>query len=323
MFPLDTLGKVRTIIVHDNCADGLVSAVLLHDALPDAELRFVRYGSEEHRALEPANGLLFCDFSPLVERATDFAEAGTIILDHHRSAKSIVEACGERGIFGDEATEPGVCGAVLALRHVWLPLKGEDHVDGPFTRRFAELAGIRDTWQAGHADWRLACAQAHVLFFMPRTWWLSTSLAEIARSWDSNLRWVGETLVARDEERTRKTIKGSHRFSADDGTRIVAFQGLSATSDAMEMLGDEADLVVGFTFFVDDSVQKMNVSLRSRGTVDCMKLAKEFGGGGHTQAAGFSYRLENSHKQPFRMIEKLLGRRELKATPAENGAAAE
>jgi hypothetical protein len=42
MIPTATLKAVRTIVVYDNCADGLASAILSRDVLPDAEMRFVQ-----------------------------------------------------------------------------------------------------------------------------------------------------------------------------------------------------------------------------------------------------------------------------------------
>lgn len=37
---VDLLRQVRTIVTHDNCADGIASALILHAALPDARIVF-------------------------------------------------------------------------------------------------------------------------------------------------------------------------------------------------------------------------------------------------------------------------------------------
>ena len=83
-FPLDKLMAVKTIICHGgNCPDGVASAILLHDVLPDAELKFVQYGTEEQKALRATSGMLFADFSPHAETFQKFVDAGAIVLDHH------------------------------------------------------------------------------------------------------------------------------------------------------------------------------------------------------------------------------------------------
>src|SRR5690606_41998685 len=113
------LQAVKTVVVHDNCADGLVSALLIQEALPNAEILFIQHGTEAHRTLEPTPNMLFCDFAPHPERVDEFAKVGTIVLDHHRTAKWIVERGG--GISADENDEPGVSGAVLPYRPAHTP----------------------------------------------------------------------------------------------------------------------------------------------------------------------------------------------------------
>jgi nanoRNase/pAp phosphatase (c-di-AMP/oligoRNAs hydrolase) len=49
-----------------------------------------------------------------------------------------------------------------------------------------------------------------------------------------------------------------------------------------------------------ESAGEYNVSLRSNGTVDVSKLAKKFGGGGHSAAAGFTIPI--SQKLPWKKI---------------------
>lgn len=144
----EKLTAVQTIIVHDNCADGLMSALFLKDAYTQAglhpDIRFLQYGTEPYKALEPAPHLLFCDFSPFVpevevggrkvphpERLAAWVESGALILDHHKGARAVVEAFGDNGIFGDEGTQPGVSGAWLAFQNVWLPLYAERGGWGP------------------------------------------------------------------------------------------------------------------------------------------------------------------------------------------------
>ena len=294
IFSPATLDAVKTIICHDNCADGTASAILLKDAFygKDVNTRFIQYGTEAHKNLQPEPGMLFCDFSPVPERAQEFVDAGAIVLDHHKTARPVVEMFDMHGVFGDEVTEPGVCGAVLAFRHVWVPRRGQLAIQKAWAAGFATLAGIRDTWQKHDSRWRDACIQGNVLHFLSNDRWLARSLTEIASSWDREFRPTGEILWDKHQKGIAKTLKGAYHFTTQKGTRVVAFDSLLSSSDAAEALGDEADLVVGFATMTDNGAPQYIFSSRSHTGYDCSAFAKQHGGGGHTAAAGFSIKFD-------------------------------
>lgn len=105
MIPLDKLKSLKQAIVHANCPDGKAAGVILKDALPDLEIHFVKYDTEEHKQLEPSPNTIFCDFSPWLPKLTEdsdeadreiraalikqWNEAGVVVLDHH--SRDIVE----------------------------------------------------------------------------------------------------------------------------------------------------------------------------------------------------------------------------------------
>lgn len=298
------LANIRTIIVHDECSDGMASAILLHDALPNAEVRFVQYATEAHRSLVASAGMLFCDFSPPRERAAEFVTAGAIVLDHHGTARDIVASFGSRGVFGDEEHEPGVSGAVLALRHVWDPIHAESP-HHPFAERFATLAGIRDTWQTANANWQAACAQHQALLAFSNQEWIQLSFDEIAQQWDSRFAWLGRVLVRKNKEQVERALAGAFHFE-NQRLRVLAFDGIALTSDAAEAARDRADLVIGFGFEGVGGLTIMRVSLRSNNDFDVAAIASRYGGGGHRRAAGFALPLGPADPQPFVLIMRLL-----------------
>lgn len=159
MISKEKLLQVSEIITHVNCADGIASAIILHDALPNAKISFVQYGTQEHRNLKPAPvGItLFCDFSPHPETVQEFVKVGAIVLDHHKTAKDIVSAFGDNGVYGDEETALGTCGAMLAFREVW------NVVEYPSSKHdiyeLAHLADIYDTHQVSNKLYKKACIQ--------------------------------------------------------------------------------------------------------------------------------------------------------------------
>lgn len=314
MIPLEALVNVKTIIAHDACSDGTASALLLHFALQDEDgprtkVRFVQYGTDAHRNMVAEPGLLFCDFSPPADRVAEFVAAGAIVLDHHATAKPVVEAFGERGVFGDEKADPGVSGAVLAYRLAW-----EGAWKMQWLREeageFARLAGIRDTWQRQSPDWVAACKQAQVLAFAPNTFWMKRGLHTILKEWEDTWAPIGEILYDRQQKEVEKAAARAWRFTTAGGLRVAVLTSKGLISDVAEHLGQDADLVVGTGFAYEpgvDSYPKMIVSTRSRGSFDCGAFCKRFeGGGGHTKAAGFSVQLDAQSPDPFRLIERLV-----------------
>lgn len=317
---IETLKAVKTIYVHGGgCPDGIASAILLHDALPSAKIRFVQYNSEEHLNLQAGPGVLFADFTMKEDQVKAFVDAGTIVLDHHKGAKDIVSAFGDNGRFGDEATEPGVCGAVLCYRHVWMPVMAAfggpaRDVGAAQALDFATLAGIRDTWQRKDPRWSEACAQAEMLRFFPEDRWLalerpfSRSHADL---WDERRR-VGAMLVEKHARSVKKTLEKSWRFKSAKGTRVTVFEGTSMSSDASDV-AEETDLVIGLGFVIENGKQTMIFSTRTRGAYNCLALCKSFGGGGHSSAAGFSLDITERSLNPYQLAELLVNEHEAKS----------
>lgn len=310
-----TLEAVTRIITHESCADGIASALILHDALPSAEIVFLQYNDLAHRELKAEPGLLFCDMTPPRERVQEFVTAGALVLDHHESHRDIVAAFGEAGVY---TSEPGVSGAMLAFEHVWLQLVARGGPRSPERQgrqaimdELAILAGIRDTWQRLHDRWHEACAQGEALKFWPwRRWFYADP-----RTWASMLQ-IGSVLVARTAEQVERALERAHRFVSATGLRVVCFEGVGLTSDAAEAVGKECDLLVGWGYHVDPKTGwKVILSCRTKQEdIDIGEFAKLFpGGGGHRKAAGFQLNVLPYDPNPYRVVESVAAL--LKRTP--------
>ena len=283
---IEGLRNVREIISHKNCPDGIASALICHDALPGASVRFVMYGESDYTDLPVQEGMLFVDIIPPKDRAEQFAQAGAIVLDHHLHAKDVVAQFGARGRFADERERPGVSGALLAYDHVWHPLMSGKVAGASGVREFAELVGVRDTWQTQDPRWTEACANAEGL--------LLHGFDGLA----SNPPWkalgpfmkVGRALFRRklraaQESAKRAHIRGPYAFTND--------RYASDFAEALREQGSPAEVAVAFSYQgqTDGSLQLV-YSLRTiQGDRDVGELAKANGGGGHTKAAGFSVKL--------------------------------
>lgn len=310
MITPESLAAVKTILVHGGgCPDGIASAILLHDAIPGAKVRFIQYNSPEHNGLEPEPGMLFADFTMTADRVQDFVKAGTIVLDHHKGQRGIVAAFGDNGRFGDEETEPGVCGAMLCYRHVWQPMRSiPGHVsldDDNNAGYLARLAGVRDTWLHSSPEWAVACEQAEMLRFFPENYWLELEHPFGYKNlglW-AERRALGKILVERHARSVKRAVEKSWRFKSGKGTRVMMFEGTGQTSDAADLVED-ADILIGFGFIVEENVQKMIFSLRSHTGWDVLGFAKSFpGGGGHSAASGFTVPISDKSSNPYQLAE--------------------
>jgi hypothetical protein len=286
----ELLKKTRKIIVHADCPDGVASAMILHDALPDAEVVAVQYGPERD-ALEPEPGLLFCDMTPPEKTIYGFIDARAVVLDHHKTQRCITEDFAERdhGVYADnDGDEPGVGGALLAYREVWRRMRhmGATQV-GQSIKHFATLAGIRDTWQRESPLWLDACAQAEVLMFYPLEHWIDADFTG-PRLTEEELR-LGHTLLDKKLRRAREIaesgclrIGNAALFNADG--RIV-----SDVAEAMREVDPSVEIVAGFFYTAHGDQMNLVFSLRSSpGGPDVSAIAKTMGGGGHAHAAGFT-----------------------------------
>lgn len=298
---IDT-SRVTTLVTHDACADGLASAMIVRDALPDVEVIFAQHGTPSLEELAPRAGMLFCDIAPPRARAQAFADAGAIVLDHHKSARDVVELFGDRGVFADEAQTPGCSGAVLAFSAVWLARGG--HAGAQTVADFARLVGIRDTWQKTSPSWELACDLHAALMGMPREYWLDGG--GIGRALGPDSLYVGGLRRKQRAESIAKICaSGILLLRGRDGAEDwAAFpDGGHYTSDAAEALRQAGVRVtVGWFQVVSDGRVHTVLSCRSDGSVDVGELCSRFGGGGHSRAAGCRLELTD----PIVAVERVM-----------------
>lgn len=313
MIDLARLRSVRIVVTHDNCPDGMASAILVADALRPygAEFVFAQYGTQKYLELPAKTGMLFVDIAPPEHRASQFLECGAIVLDHHKSARPVVERFVDVGLgaFADEERDIGVSGALLAYRHVWKPLRDRDVDDHAAYRpghahAFAALAGVRDTWQRDDVRWNQACAQAEALRFWPWCQWPGDPFGVDYPRMQSMID-IGDVLVDRRLSGAKKLIAQGLHTTSSRGKRLLIIPSRD-TSDVAEMVGSEADLVIGFSLMHDAGEAKMIVSTRSRGDFDCRLLCEANGGGGHTRAAGCEITLAPGWPHPFVLLPAMV-----------------
>jgi len=310
-FSLERLKAIKTIISHETCADGLASAMILKAALPEAKIRFIKYNSEEHEKLEAEEGMLFCDFSPHKTRTQDFIPVSVIVLDHH--SKEVVEPFGESGIFADVKVEPGVSGAMLAYRYVYVPLLGENKL----VKNFANICGIYDTWQTKHPLWDRSREYTEALFFFSKKDWLKEPIfPNFQSTWDSRMD-IGRVLVEKKDWTVKKALEEAYRATIGP-LKVLMVQDTTAINEIAEAAEAGVDIVAGFRYYLEDNSNredwcegfaknaKFKVSLRSRKDFNVRELALHYGGGGHVKAASFVETVGTQHENPYRRIIELI-----------------
>lgn len=292
---------ITKIITHKGCPDGIASAYILHQKFPNAEIQFVQHDTPEYKNIKPQPGLLFCDFSPEKNRAQEFLDAKTIVLDHHKTAQPIVELFAKEGlgIFGDEKTNPGMSGAMLAY-HFINQLDNSWHgQEDTNLETIARLIGIRDTWVRNSPDWQEACELSSALIFYPFDYILSLSPQNLL----NEAKTIGKILYNQKINYAKEAIKNSYRFQTETGYNVVVVSGTSVTSDVSDI--SDTDIVVGFNYFCVEETQKIILSFRSKSDFDVSKLVSKMGGGGHTKAAGCTLELNERSLQPYILIEEI------------------
>lgn len=253
MIPIEKLRAVTHLITHGPaCPDGISSALIVKDALPDVKVSFMAYNTAEIAELKAEPGLLFVDFTPPRDRVAEFVAAGSICLDHHPTAKDLVDlfVLNGLGVFG--LNEKNECGAWLAYEYVWRALRilgdekaretqavrdelGSLRNDDFFVREFAELAAIRDTWKRGDPRWEAACQQAAELIFWGFEHRSKAIKAGGIPGWAVRDERLGKHLLDKQLSAAQRALEESHSFVTTRGTRVLVFQGVSTTSDAAEI----------------------------------------------------------------------------------------
>lgn len=287
MIPIEKLEQVQQIVSHYNCADGTVAAMICVAALqpikPDIEVEFSLYNDKQHGEIEPVPGLMFVDFTPPYAKWEAFRDVGTIVLDHHASARPHIS--GENVVFGDSTTESG---ALLCYRHVLVPMVEKYGHISEFSmlawKYLSELICVYDTWQQKNPRWDMACDLTQgVLFFghkeclkMARLLYPDVPLFEkVGHRWNRRIankaKQVAETALIRDYY----------------GLKIAVYNNTEKiTSEVGNLLGNQADFSIGFQTMVNSGSTKMVISFRSRGWFDTTCLSVPLGGGGHFGASG-------------------------------------
>lgn len=274
----------RTCYFHAGCPDGFGAAWSVWRAWGD-DARYVPRGHDE--VLEPhthdGEFVVFVDIAPGNEELRHLSEcaARVVVLDHHLSARdryaadpgveNRVREGGHQVVFDLDHS-----GAVLAWLHF--------HPDRPPP---ALLQYVEDQdlwrWKLPSSDAVNAAIGSHRRDFDEWEELAARSAEDLARE--------GEPILRAQRAEVRRSLRIAHPVSVA-GRRVEAVNALHHRSHIGHELAKRAAYghAIGLVYRV--AGRSVDASIYSIGDVDVSAIAREYGGGGHRNASGFSVSLE-------------------------------
>jgi oligoribonuclease NrnB/cAMP/cGMP phosphodiesterase (DHH superfamily) len=275
----------RTCFYHAGCPDGFGAVWAVWRAWGDSA-RYVARGHEDALDARRHEGehVVFVDIAPDNALLRDLADAAreVTVLDHHVSARdrytsdlplvNEIEAESHKIHFDLDHS-----GAVLAWQHFH---PGEP---APDLLLYVEDQDLW-SWKLPHSEAVNAAIGSHARDF--------ESWNELSARTTQSLAAEGEPIVRSNRIEVQRILESAHRLCIGS-RRVEAVNSPILRSAVGHELAKRAafGLPIGVAYRLNDS--RVDVSIYSIGDVDVSKIAAEFGGGGHRNAAGFSVSLED------------------------------
>lgn len=273
------------ICYHHDDLDGQCAAAIVLKKYPDCKMREINYSEEPDFAkeVEKDERVYIVDFSFKPEKMSELYDVvgfeRVCWIDHHKTALSYEEMyLNHSSAFGyhvpgnRDFTSPGKSGCELT----WKFLFPEEPTPEAVT-----LLGIYDTWRFTDEN------RGRVMAFQFGLRSEETSPNNVI--WNKLLSNVGQTQITttgggiiRYKNNVSKNILKNHYKIIWEGWSCVVVNG-SGGGDMFKNYPN--NLCISWIF----TGEKYIVSLRSRNPDNCdvSEIAKKYGGGGHSGAAGF------------------------------------
>lgn len=260
-------------IYHAKCYDGFTAAWVVHRHHPGASFLAASYGDEAPDVT--GRDVVIVDFSyprDVLERMHAQAKS-LLVLDHHKTAEAALKGL-DYAIFNQDRSGAGMAWDYFA--------------DGELCPKLVQYVEDRDLWR-----WALPHSREI------NSWIMSfgfdfTHWNEMARVLEDE---AGRTAaIAAGSALQNKHMKDCHALIQEALTEIEVLGHKVPAVNAPFMLasdiGNILSTIPGVPFAVTyyDTLTERRFSLRSNKDhgLDVSEIAKQFGGGGHRNAAGFA-----------------------------------
>lgn len=274
------------VLYHDNCPDGFTAAWAVWKALgDDVEYRAVNYGQSPPLGAATGRRVILVDFSyprALLDQLADIA-ASVEVYDHHKTAQAdLADWVRGRVVFDMERSGAGIAwdefhrGEPLAPR--WRPTL-VDYVED------------RDLWRWALPDSREV---SEYVFSVERIFERWDELAAMIETERGTVVGAGRALLRAKRVRVETICKnvqwvtlGACDYPRVNGVAIPVVNTAWDFSEIGEYLCEQfPDAPCGGYWF--ERADKTQWGFRSRGDFDVSALCRQYGGGGHRNAAGFT-----------------------------------
>lgn len=272
-------------IYHHGCPDGFTAAWIVRQNIPDVVLHPGRHGDDPPDVFS-GSVVYIVDFSYSADKIRAMASIAekVIILDHHKTAQAELE----RNDLGDNVNvvfDMDRSGAMITYNH----FKNTP----PYAKPLVEYVQDRDLWLFQLKDSR---AITSVILATDHTMANWDELAmDLRDQWGDHRQTEGSKIVAQGEAILKRDAKVQKDIiSCARRMTIGGYEVLAAPSPyayGSEVAGELAKRNgVLFGAYYVDRPEHRQFGLRSvRGSgCDVSVIAKEYGGGGHENAAGFN-----------------------------------
>lgn len=282
-----TLENVDVVLYHSPCTDGFTAAYCVWKERGD-EVRYIPYvhgTSADSEVFRGKNVLLVDMILSRGDMEALFGVARAVYcLDHHETSRW---AEGEDWAYIDMSFS----GAMLAQMWVDAHLHGEDLNADAVAREVPKLVQYvqdRDLWRYALPNSREVTEWLFLHDFDFATWSACEATLESAEGMAAAVA-QGHAIQKYVAKHVLKPLAKSGRRRKLGGFDVIAVATRLCVSDLGEMLYTHFPecIILMYARNLDDP-GKFDVSLRSASDdVNCVELARQFGGGGHKRAAGF------------------------------------
>jgi len=283
-------GSKPIILYHgDNCLDGFGAAYAAWKHFGDnAEYIPVYYGAEPPIDRLKGNKVFIVDFSYSPEQLKTIHKVTFYVntIDHH---KSFIEA-----------VNAGTYNELLKFTNLFITT-GDNESGAVLTWKYFHNEPVpdlllhiqdRDLWKFKLNFTKEICEALACTELNPRTFEHWDYLAILFnRTYGTREKLIsqGTTLLDQKESQIQQHLKHISKKSLWYGHKVIFCNAprYHASELGNRIAEANPDCIAAIWYF-DESNKSYNYSLRSAGDIDCTKLAKVFGGGGHKNASGFS-----------------------------------
>jgi oligoribonuclease NrnB/cAMP/cGMP phosphodiesterase (DHH superfamily) len=275
------------IFYHADCLDGFGAAYAAWVKFGEtAKYLPIKYGEDIYLKGVHNKQVYMLDYCPTVEVTKGLLEAvkRLIILDHHKTSKETIEEIDQYCV----DNKLNNFAYIHDLEHSGCTITW-DYFNPTTIPILLQYIEDRDLWKFKLTKTKAICAVLYEVINRDFITWQHYCTLDIAMQ---SLELMGNTLLIAQDNRIKKQVDQARMVTFLSSYREHKIAIVNSTTDISE-IGNELckrnpEIDFALVYYDDWTTESNKCSLRSIGDFDVANVAKEFGGGGHKNAAGFT-----------------------------------